>query len=270
MVIDDVLGFCERAYDLYHHPRYIIPDPLQIVLEAPARDREVIAFIATALALGRVQGILAAIREVLSRLRELNRSVTEGLLCATAREVRGVCRGFVYRFFDQDQLAAFLASLGRALRDHGSLERLFEAHAGPGDGLEPEQRTIRGLEGMVRALRERADGELNSSILLPLPERGSACKRLLLFLRWMVRSDEIDPGGWSVLDPAELLVPVDTHMQSVARAFGVASSRHPSLKSSRTLTALFREFAPEDPARYDFCLTRLGIHPELDKQAFVV
>lgn len=268
-VIRDIAAFCERAYSLYHRPRYIAPDPLQVVLSATPENREITALLATVFALGRVDGILRAVQGVLDRVSQLDASLVNAITASSPGEIRDVCHGFVYRFFDEQQVAALLIAAGRAIESNGSLERLFAKHARESAGGESDVRTIAGLDGMVRALRGYAEGALDRSILLALPERGSACKRLLLFLRWMVREDTIDPGGWKVLHPSELLVPVDTHMQSIARAMGVASGQQPSLKSSRRLTAVFREFSPHDPVRYDFSLTRLGIHPDLDKSAFV-
>jgi uncharacterized protein (TIGR02757 family) len=81
----------------------------------------------------------------------------------------------------------------------------------------------------------------------------------------MVRSDEIDPGGWRVIEPADLLVPLDTHMISIGRAFGILKSSTGSWKASLTLTEALRLVDPHDPVRFDFSLARLGIHPDLDK-----
>ena len=95
--------------------------------------------------------------------------------------------------------------------------------------------------------------------LLPSPESGSACKRLNLFLRWMVRSDAVDPGGWSGVSPAMLIVPLDTHMHRIAAKLGLTKRRAADFRAAREVTGAFRTIAPEDPVKYDFALTRLGI-----------
>jgi uncharacterized protein (TIGR02757 family) len=95
--------------------------------------------------------------------------------------------------------------------------------------------------------------------LLPDPARGSTCKRLHLYLRWMVRSDAVDPGGWRGIDPACLIVPVDVHMHRIGRALRFTQRRSPSLESAREITEAFRRIQPTDPVRYDFALTRFGI-----------
>jgi len=107
--------------------------------------------------------------------------------------------------------------------------------------------------------------------LLPRPERGSACKRLNLWLRWMVRRDAVDPGGWTGVSPAQLVVPLDVHMHRICRALGLTRREAADLRTAVEITDAFRSFAPDDPVRYDFALTRLGIRPgpEADLEAFL-
>jgi uncharacterized protein (TIGR02757 family) len=85
---------------------------------------------------------------------------------------------------------------------------------------------------------------------------------MFLFLRWMVRQDEIDPGGWNI-DPAKLIVPVDTHMLRITRRLGFTGRKQADLKTAVEISGVFRLFSPEDPAKYDFSLTRMGIHPDV-------
>jgi len=101
-----------------------------------------------------------------------------------------------------------------------------------------------------------SDGQIIST-------RGSACKRLLMYLRWMVRKDEVDPGGWEGIPPSKLLVPVDTHMHRIARKLRFTRRKQANLATVREITAAFRKIVPDDPARYDFTLTRFGIRKDL-------
>jgi uncharacterized protein (TIGR02757 family) len=94
--------------------------------------------------------------------------------------------------------------------------------------------------------------------------RGSACKRLHLFLRWMARKDEVDPGVWSGLDPARLMIPLDTHMFRIARTLELTRRKQADMRAALEITEAFRTICPEDPARYDFSLTRLGIREGVD------
>jgi uncharacterized protein (TIGR02757 family) len=106
-------------------------------------------------------------------------------------------------------------------------------------------------------------GGLGACHLIPDPERGSACKRLLLYLRWMVRHDVVDPGGWEGVSAAKLVVPLDTHMFRLCRAMGFVTRKQASARAALEATAAFRRVMPDDPVRYDFALTRLGINPEV-------
>ena len=104
--------------------------------------------------------------------------------------------------------------------------------------------------------------------LLPRPARLSACKRVFLYLRWMVRKDAVDPGGWTGVSPARLVVPLDTHMAAACRRLGILTRKATDLRAALETTEAFRLYSPSDPVRYDFALTRPGIHPCLDADAY--
>lgn len=258
-------AFCDRAYDRFHRPCFISPDPLEIVREfEDLADREIVALLASSLALGRVGGILSAVRSVLDRLGRIDSSPARAAAGASPADFRSVSEGFVYRFFDADQLAGMLSGIGLVLARYGSLEACVAAGTRGREGT-----LLAGLSRLVDTAVEGADGRLDESILLSRPDRGSACKRLLLFARWMVRSDEIDPGGWDAIGPRQLMMPVDTHVLKVARALGVTRRRVASIAVSREITAALRSIAPADPIRYDFALTRPGINPLLDEKGWL-
>ncbi len=252
--------YCDSVYERYHRSEYVSPDPLELILRYDSvADREIAGFIAAALALGRVGGIIRAAGWVLDRLG----SPRDALVNATDDEIRVLSDPFVYRFFDGRRLAGLLIGIKHLLVEFGSLEACFSAGLngtvnGTAGEVEP---AVAGLRHLVGALIAAADGSLDQSILVARPERGSACKRLFLFLRWMVRNDAVDPGGWTVLKPSLLMVPVDTHMLTICRALGLTTAKQATLAVSREITEVFRRIAPNDPVRYDFSLTRLGIHP---------
>lgn len=260
----------ERVYDRWHDPRYISPDPLEVVREyASAPEREVAGFICACLALGRVTSIIGACRDLLGRIGE-----PTSLKWRTRRDIEQRCAGFVYRFFDCAEIVRFLSSIGDVLRAYGSLEGAFASGLGSLSGADiscgPETRRAnsppviaparRGLIALVGALRECPDPPV--SIILSDPARSSAAKRLHLFLRWMVRRDSIDPGGWSALSPADLLVPVDVHMHRIARRLGMTERKGLDLKCSEQISRALAQIDGEDPVRFDFSLTRTGIHPD--------
>ena len=245
-------------YRAYNRRRYVHPDPLEFLYgaEDPA-DQEIVGLIAACLAYGRVSQILASVRRVLQVVG--SGSPREGGPRAFLERtpVEGISRmfgGFAHRFTTGRELAALLSGMKRALADHGSLEELFAAGAEASD-----ETVLPGLARFVGELRSYAGSVLPS--LLPSPADGSACKRLNLFLRWMVRRDTVDPGPWTCVTAAKLVVPLDTHMFRISRALGLTGRRQADLKSALEITRGFRAIRPEDPVRYDFSLTRLALNP---------
>ncbi len=191
-----VRGYSERAYRRFHHPRYISPDPLQLVVPVKdLREREVVGFIAASLALGRVSAITGAVSQLLERLRAASGSVRAGVLELDFGELSELLAGFSYRFFSTSAIAGFLASVGDILRRYGSLEGCLS------EGLNRSDATILpALTAFSAALVKSSP--VPCGILITDPTRG-ASKRMHLFLRWMVRSDNVDPGGWTCVVTCE-------------------------------------------------------------------
>ena len=149
----------------------------------------------------------------------------------------------------------------RVQKKWGTLGACLTAHLTPGD-----ETVVPALGSLVE---EIAGGGVACGRLLCHPAAGSACKRLNLYLRWMVRRDDVDPGGWTGVSPARLVVPLDVHMHRIGRALGLTESRYANLRTALEMTAAFRRIAPEDPVRYDFALTRLGIRTDTDLEGFL-
>ncbi len=146
--------------------------------------------------------------------------------------------------------------------------RLQERHGSLGAFVSHEV----SCSGLLEAQRLLVHGILDSAgptSLLPCPTRGSCCKRLNLWFRWMVRSDAVDPGGWVGVSPSVLLVPLDTHMWKVGRSLGFTARKCPDLKAVLEITDGFRGLCPCDPVRYDFTLTRFGIRSGLSLETLL-
>jgi len=217
-------------------------------------DREVVALLASSLAYGRVGPMIRAIDRVvdalgtspaatIDRSREAPKAMER--LLADARVTR-------YRFTRPEQIASLLVGAARVRRERGSLEDVLLRHdAGDSADLAPA------LSGFIDDLRLAAPSP--PGMLLSSPADGSACKRHFLMLRWMVRLDAIDPGGWSRCAPSRLLVPLDVHLGRVARARGWTKRRTNDLISAREITDALRQVDSRDPVRFDFSLTRGGI-----------
>ena len=187
------------------------------------------------------------------------------------RDLAGLLSGFRYRFFGPGDLGALLSAIRKARSEHGSLEKLFLSGDDPAEPtIAPAaDRFAAALEGLAGGAWPRPPGKPPwRDNLLPRPSRGSACKRLFLYLRWMVRSDAVDPGGWTRVSPARLVVPLDTHMGAACRRLGLLTRKATDLRAALETTEAFRRYRPDDPVRYDFALTRPGIHPCLDADAY--
>ena len=237
-------------YRRYHRREFVSPDPLQFLYGyASPRDREIAGIVAACLAYGRVSQIVKSTAVVLNRLGP---QPSDFLQNASLQELRLLFTGFRHRFATGAELGLLLGALKRLISDYGSLYNCFLAAEAPGS-----HSVVPALGGLVDAIKDRAGGL--ECHLLPSPARGSACKRLHLFLRWMVRSDDVDPGGWSGISPAKLIIPLDTHMHRIGSALGFTHRRQADIKTALEITEGFRMLAPEDPVRYDFALTRPGI-----------
>jgi uncharacterized protein (TIGR02757 family) len=231
----------------------IHPDPLEIVRRHRGRDDLEVAGIAAAgLAFGGVGTIL---RSVGTALGPLGPRPAAGLAAARPRDLRRALRGFRHRWVVGDDVAALFVAARRLREEHGSLEGAFLAGDPGGETVES------GLAAFAAAFRRADPGfaPRGAAAFVPSPAGGSACKRPLLFLRWMVRRDGVDTGAWRGVDPARLVLPLDTHVARIARALGILRRRSDDWRAALEATAALRRLDPADPVRYDFAICRMGI-----------
>jgi len=245
----EIPGFLHWLRKRFAHRRYVHPDPLEFLYDySDPLDREVVGLVASSLAYGRVGMILRNVGRVLAALGRPR----EALASFSPEGFRRRLGPFRHRFATGEEVCRLLLGVSLVVERHGSLNACFLRHVGAED-----ETTLAALGGFVGELREAADGL--DSHLLPHPERRSACKRLHLFLRWMVRRDEVDPGDWEGVAPSMLIVPLDVHLHRLCRALGLTARAAADARTALAVTEAFRRFAPGDPVRYDFALTRLGI-----------
>jgi uncharacterized protein (TIGR02757 family) len=245
----------DRLYFQYNKKRFIHPDPLEFVhhYHEPG-DREVVGFIASALAYGRVAQILKSVQVILDRLGPDPASYVRHARRSTLDRDFG---GFKHRFTTGEDLAWLLENLKRALKRYGSLQACFLSK------YDPASPTV--LPALAHFAEELSACDCPpNGMLLPSPERGSACKRLNLFLRWMVRSDEVDLGVWTGVPASKLIIPLDTHMHRISKQLGLTRRNQADMRTALEITDRFRSIVPADPVRYDFALTRLGIRQAID------
>lgn len=241
----------------YNCPDYIHPDPLEFVhrYSAPG-DQEIVGLFAALIAYGRVAQILKSIELILD---PMGSSPRDYLLHAKTSRLNADFGNFQHRWTRGNDIIHLAQGIQHLLQNHGSLESSFAHHLAPAD-----TDTLSALSLWVRAL----NSEDMKNSLLSDPGRGSACKRLHLYLRWMIRSDEVDPGPWTSISPSLLVIPLDTHMFKVAKAFHMTRRKNPDGRAALDMTRVFRRMEPDDPLKFDFALTRLGIRSEMDLSEF--
>lgn len=251
----------EELYCRYNTRAYVEPDPIQFLYRYDdLRDREIVGLISSSLAYGRVSQIIKAVKAVidtmyLSPYRFIRDESDSSLSDRFSR--------FRYRFTSGRELAALLHGIKRAIEKWGSLRRCFSV------GMDDHDDTVEAaLCRFSESLGEDGCSDARNS-LLPRPERGSACKRLNLFLRWMVRRDDVDPGGWDEVPTSKLIIPLDTHMHRICLACEITNRKQADMPTALEITRFFRGLYPDDPVRYDFPLSRLGIRDDTDVKAFL-
>ena len=249
----------DRLYEGFNAPASAA-DPIHIVRRFErSDDREVVGFCAAALAFGRVGSVLQSIERLLAVMGGRPASYVSGF---RPRREAGALSGLVHRWIRGDDLGALLWMLKQMIDRSGSIEAFFlEGHdAGAVDveeGLDSFSERALGLDlrEAYRPMRSRP----GVCYFFPRPSAGSGCKRLNLFLRWMVRQDALDLGVWSRVSPSQLVVPLDTHVIRVGRCLGLTRYASPGWPMARDITASLRRLDPADPVKYDFALCHLGM-----------
>jgi uncharacterized protein (TIGR02757 family) len=249
----------ERLYRTFDHPDSA-SDPVHIVrrFRSP-EDREVVGFCAAALAFGRVASVLNSIESLLKVMGTHPAAFVRDFDPAKHR-VR--LAPLVHRWIRGNDLAALLLILQRMLREYGSIERFFlegDDPASPDVGPALDSFSTRALETDVRPAYGRVPRRPGVCYFFPRPSAGSACKRLNLFLRWMVRKDVVDLGVWSGPSPSRLIVPLDTHVIRLGQCLRLTRYQSPGWKMAAEITASLRAIDADDPVRYDFSLCHVGM-----------
>jgi uncharacterized protein (TIGR02757 family) len=257
----DLKAHLDRLYDTYG-TSYLATDPIQFPLRyARDDDREIAAFVAAALAYGRVAQVHRSVGTILAYLGE---RPARRLRDLDPRRAARDLRGFAHRFNTGRDVACLLLILGRLIEEHGSLHQAFLAgfastHSDVGAAL--ADFCHRALETDVSPLARsgRVAPGAGVRFFFSSPEDGSTCKRLNLFLRWMVRRDAVDMGIWRGVPASHLVMPLDTHVARISRNIGLSVRATADWRMALEVTAALRRLHPEDPVRYDFAICRLGI-----------
>jgi len=251
----------ERLYQTYDK-NYLETDPLSFVHRYSTReDQEIAGFLASSLAYGRVEQIALALESIFGIIGPAPHSFVKSFDPVRDARLFDTIR---YRFHAGRDIAALIYLIRQMTEGWGSVEGFFVSR---GAGKNPDMELR--LENFCRGALDldlkpffRPGEKISSAtrFFFPLPSRGSACKRLNLFLRWMVRADDgLDLNLWHSIRSSELVIPLDTHVSRISYALGLTRYSTASWKAAREVTGALAEFDPEDPVKYDFSLCRLGI-----------
>ena len=246
----------DRLYGDFNYPDSAT-DPIHIVRRFErADDREIVGFCAAGLAFGRVASVLQSIERLLAVLGPRPAEYVRSFEARQAVDFSGLG----HRWIRSRDLVALVRILRRMLDRSGSVERFFAEgyEAGASDvGAALDSFSRRAL-AIVPAER-RSKQSPGVCYFFPRPSAGCACKRLNLFLRWMVRRDALDLGVWTTVPASALVVPLDTHVIRVGRCLGLTRYVSPGWAMAREITASLRALDPGDPVKYDFSLCHLGM-----------
>ena len=240
--------------------RYLDSDPVELVHRySSPEDREVAGFIVSSLAYGNAAQIRKSAEKVLMLTGSSPANFVRSL---TSEKALDTFRGFKYRWTEGGDIAYLFRALGKIIDKYSSVGAFVKSM------YDPEEETIAGV--MTRFsewIRDTYSDKFRQnskksgiSYLVPSPADGSACKRLALYFRWMVRGpDEVDFGIWTDISPSRLVIPVDRHIARMGRLLGFTNRRSVDWKMAIEITESLRRLDPRDPLRYDFALVRPGI-----------
>jgi len=245
----------DRLYAEYNYPDSAT-DPIQIVRRFTRDDdREIVGFIAASLAFGRVASVLQSIERVLA---VAGPSPAEYVREFDPKREAKALSPIVHRWINGRDIVALLWLMRQMIDRSGSIEGFF-VYGGawlPSDTLVDVGPMIDSFSSRAMSMDVRSKGV---SYFFPRPSAGSACKRMNLFLRWMVRRDQLDLGIWTRVSPAKLVVPLDTHVIRVGRLLKLTRYASPGWRMAADITRSLRELDPDDPVKYDFALCHVSM-----------
>lgn len=251
-----------RLDSLYHDYNRVdsATDPVQRVRPfADPADREIAGFCAGALAFGRVASVLNSIDTLFAIVGP---RPAEFVRRFDPEKASPAMRAMVHRWIRGDDLVALLWILRQMLERSGSIEGFFLEGLSddyPDIGPALDSFSTRALALDIRRAYGRQPRRPGVCYFFPRPSAGSACKRLNLFLRWMVRTDEVDLGVWHGVPRSKLIVPLDTHVIRLGRCLRLTKYTSPGWRMAADITASLRALNPEDPVRFDFSLCHIGM-----------
>ena len=250
----------DKFYNEFNFKERLTHDPISFPHKyVKSDDIETSGFIASCFAYGKVTLFMPVIEKI---LKPGGNHPAEFFRQFLLKKDSEYLRGVRYRFNKERDILCFIYTLSKALKTWGSLKRLFY-HFYNEDNEDIQAALIGFTDYFLHVDTSPVYGKnikpYGLMQLFPSPARGSACKRMNLFLRWMVRKNDIDFGIWDKIPPSKLIIPLDTHIAKISHCLGLTKRSSPDWKTAKEITNSLQEFDPEDPLKYDFALCHYGI-----------
>jgi len=248
-----IKDFLDEKVDLYNRPQFIKDDPIQIPHRfTKLQDVEIMGFWTAVLAWGQRKTIINKANELV----ELMDGAPHDFMVNHSEKDRKRFLDFKHRTFQATDTLYFLEFLQHFYKNNNTLETAFSQFINEND--ETIEKALIGFHDLFFSL-DVAPQRTRKHIATPA--RKSTCKRLNMFLRWMVRNDDkgVDFGLWKAIKPSQLLIPLDVHVERVGRRLGVLTRKQRDWKAVLELTENLRQYDPEDPVKYDFALFGMGV-----------
>jgi len=245
----------------YHYKAFdktkLEPDPLQFPHKfTDEKDIEAMAFISSVFAYGNVKQIINTLNKVVNLM---NNKPYEFIIKYNSKTSSKSLKGLKHRFYTENDISGLFHVMNLAYNEFASLKNLFLS------GFNDHDANIKGgiskFSYYLNHLYINSFGKESRGVkfMFPIPEKGSASKRMNLFLRWMVRKDELDFGLWNEIPASKLIIPVDTHVAIICKKLKLTTRKNVSWKMAEEITENLKKFDPDDPVKYDFAICHIGM-----------
>ncbi|MEQ9376582.1 MAG: TIGR02757 family protein [Imperialibacter sp.] len=251
--IKELKTLLDQKVDEYNRPFFIEKDPVCIPHSFTTKqDIEIAGFFAATLAWGQRVTIINKCRELFTLMDD---APHQFVLNHSENDLKTLLK-FKHRTFNTTDLLYFIQFFREHYTNHDSLESAFSNSMKPGD-----ETIENGLIGFHDLFFSLPEFPARTRKHIATPKRKSACKRINMFLRWMVRKDDrgVDFGLWETISPSQLVCPCDLHVDRVARSFGLITRKQTDWQTALELTHNLRQMDPSDPVKYDFALFGMGV-----------
>jgi uncharacterized protein (TIGR02757 family) len=253
---NNLLQFLDSKVAIYNQPDFIADDPISIPHQfTKKQDIEIAGFFAAILAWGNRKSIINSCNKLLTAM---DHSPHDFILHHTPKALKRL-EYFVHRTFNSTDLFWLIEFFRHHYQNNDSLETAFSQWMQPED--DNVEQALNGFHHYVFSSAIAADYPERTKKHIAAPFKKSACKRLNMYLRWMIRKDNhgVDFGLWNNITPAQLICPLDVHVARVARRFNLLERQQNDWQTAVELTAYLKQLDPIDPVKYDFALFGLGV-----------